>query len=169
MAFSSTALLLGSSLAEAVGSIFAGNAAKTAAEFEAKAIRKQTGLQAQITEEQAQREKEIAIAEEEDYRREQARLFAARRAAMGASGVRLDTGSPILAFGDFAAETELMANRIRAGGDITTARLKQQAALIRSGGRTESSLLQSAGSSAQLRGFFRASSSLLSGAGTAFA
>src|SRR3990167_3191699 len=97
MPFPSTALLFASSIAQAVGSIFAGNAARKEAEFAAAATKQQTGLQAQITEEQAQREKEIALAEEDDFRREQDRIFAARRAAMGASGVRLDTGSPILA------------------------------------------------------------------------
>ena len=164
----STALLFGASIFDAIGNIAAGISAKNDAEFQASATKKQSKLQAQVTEEQAARELEIAKAEEEDFRRSQSRIFAAKRAAMGASGVRLDTGSPVLAAGDFAAETELQASRIRAGGQTVASRLQQQADLIRMTGKTESSLLSSAGKNAQLRGFFRAGSSLLSGAGTTF-
>ena len=167
MAFS-TALLLGATIFDAIGNIAAGSAARKEAEFQSSATKKQTKLQAQVTEEQAAREREIAAAEEADFRRNQSRIFAAKRAAMGASGVRLDTGSPVLAAGDFAAETELQASRIRAGGQTTASRLQQQADLIRMAGKTESSLLSSAGRNAQLRGVFRAGSSLLSGAGTIF-
>ena len=168
MAISSTAILFGSLIFDAISNIATGNAAKKQAEFQAQAIRQQTGLQAQVTEEQAAREREIAKAEEDDFRRNQARVFGEKRAAFGASGVRLDTGSPILAAFDFALETELQASRIRSGGQTVSSRLKQQADLIRLAGLTDSSLLSAAGKNAQLMGFFRAGSSLLSGAGTNF-
>ena len=76
---------------------------------------------------------------------------------MGAAGVEMGTGSPLLAFGDFAAEAELQALRIRQGGETTATRLEQQAALARRGGRA-----------AQKRGRYRAGASLLTGLGTAF-
>ena len=136
MPISSTALLFASSVAKAIGNISAGNSARKEAEFAAKATLQQTGLQAQVTREQAERERQIALAEEEDFRRAQARLFAQRRAALGASGVRLDTGTPILAASDFAAETELQARRIREGGATTTSRLIQQANLTESAYRS---------------------------------
>ena len=160
----STAFLFGSTIADAIGAIFAGNSAQQEAQFRSTDTLRQSGMQAAFTEQQAIRELDIAKAAESDFRRNQSRIFAERRAAMGASGVRQDTGSPILAAGDFWAETELQASRIREGGRITAERLRQQAALLRSTGRTEASLLSDAGDSARQRGFFRAASSLLSGA-----
>lgn len=116
------------------------------------AAKKQAGFQAGITEEQAFRERQITKAEEEDFRKRQSRVFAERRAAFGASGVDPSTGSPLLAVGDFAAETELQALRIRQGGQTRASRLEQQAALTRQ-----------AGEAAERRGFFRAGASLLTG------
>ena len=168
MAISSTALLFGSAIFDAISNIITGNSARKQAEYQAQATRQQSKLQAQVTDEQAARELEIAKAEEDDFRRNQARVFGQLRADMGASGVRLDTGSPITAMFDFALETELQASRIRSGGQTVSSRLKQQADLIRLAGLTDSSLLSAAGKNAQLLGFFRAGSSLLSGAGANF-
>lgn len=138
-------LLLASAALNAVGSYSQGQAAKSQAEF-----------QARVGEQQATRTRQIAASEEEDFRRKQSALLAQRRAALGKSGIDIGTGTPLLAAGDFAAETELQALRIRAGGETQATRLEQQAELTRAGGR-----------SAAQRGLFRAGSSLLSGyAGT---
>lgn len=212
MAALSTALTLGTAAVNAFGAISAGKSASKQADRSAfereKAARLQAGFieeesaaqagfiqdtataQAQIEREQAQRRREIAEIEEADFRRTQSRVLAARRAAMGASGVRQDTGSPILAIGDFAAETELQALRIRAAGEIEATRTEQQARLrvaagtkqaelirksgqteasiLRSTGTTEAGLLRSAGGAAERRSLFRAGASLLSGASVAF-
>jgi hypothetical protein len=141
-----TALLIGAAAFSAISAVQQGRAASKQAKF-----------QAQVTDQQAARERQVAAGNEADFRRQQSRLQAQRRAALGASGVKATTGSPLLASGDFAAEVELAALRIREGGDIRATRLEQEAALTRR-----------AGSNAQRAGLFRAGSSLLSGAGRAF-
>ena len=146
MAITSTAALLTAAGLSAAGSISQGRAAKKQAQFEAG-----------ISEQQAQREREISAAEEGDFRKKQSAILAERRAALGGAGVQLSTGTPLLASEDFAAEVELQARRIRSGGQTRATRLEQEAALRRAAGRN-----------AQTQGLFRAGSSLLSGYGQAF-
>lgn len=137
---------LASAAVSTVGAIAQGQAAK-----------KQAKSQARIVGEQAASEREAAVASEADFRSNQSRLMAARRAAMGASGVRQSTGSPLLVSEDFAGEVELQAQRIRKGGEVRATRLEQQGSLLRKQGRA-----------AQTGGFLRAGSLLLSGAGKSF-
>lgn len=146
MAISTTALLIASTIFQVVGAISQGNAARQQADF-----------QASVDRQQAVRERDIAAQDEEDFRREQRRIFAQRRAALGAGGFELATGTPLLAAEDFVTEAELQALRIRSGGLTRSTRLNQQA-----------SLTSVAGRSAQRSGFFRAGSSLLTGFGTGF-
>ncbi len=98
-----------------------------------------------------------AAADEEDFRRKQSFILAARRAALGAAGVDPSSGSPLLVSEDFAGEVELQALRIRSGGETTATRLEQQAVLQRFTGRA-----------ARRQGFVRGGGLLLSGAGKAF-
>ena len=102
-------------------------------------------FQAAVDRQQAGREREIAAQDEEDFRREQSRKFAQRRAALGAGGFDPSTGTPLLAADDFITETELQALRIRSGGDTRFIRGNQQAALN-----------SAAGGSALRSGFTRA-------------
>src|SRR3990167_1939061 len=146
MAIASTTLLL----------IAAGLSAASAVS-QGKADRAQADFQARINEQQAQREREVSDEEERDFRKVQSANLAERRAALGKSGVDLSSGSPLLASSDFAAETELQAQRIRRGGETKATRLGQQADFLRQ-----------AGKSAQQRGFLRGGASLLSGYGKAF-
>lgn len=99
---------------------------------------------------QAKIERQEAAIEEEKFRREQSRLAAARRAALGASGVRSGVGSPLLVSEDFASEAELQALRIRSGGKARSDLLKNQAA------------------AAKTAGFARGGSGLVSGASKLF-
>lgn len=124
---------------------------------EGRAAKKESQFRAGVAEQQAAREVQVSTETERDFRKRQAALFAERRAALGASGVRQDTGSPLLTQQDFLDETELQALRIREGGELRATRLEQEADFMRRAGR-----------SAQKRGIFRAGSSLLSGVGTAF-
>lgn len=118
---------------------------------QAQDVKQQTKFQSRVQEQQADQERLIASLSERDFRKRQSALFAEARAGMGASGVEMGSGSPLLSSGDFAAETELQAGRIRAGGEIQATRLEQQAELTRRAGRT-----------AQRQGYYRAGSSLLS-------
>ena len=140
------ALIAGAAVS-AVGAIKQGQAGK-----------QQGDLQARILTQQATSEREQAAGREEDFRRNQSRMMASRRAALGASGVDPATGSPLLVSEDIAGEVELQAQRIRAGGEVRATRLEQQAQLSRLQGRQE-----------QTGGFLRGGSLLLSGAGRTFA
>ena len=140
----STMLAMGAIGMAAAGAIGGGIDSKNKASF-----------QAADQSQQADREREIAGIQEDDFRRDQSRIAAGSRAAGGQSGVDQSTGSALLAMSDFEAETELNALRIRAGGQTQGQRLDEQAVLT-----------ASAGKSAQRRGFIRAGSSLLSGAST---
>lgn len=117
----------------------------------------QSRFQSAVMRQQAERERMEAGAAEDDFRRQQSRLFARRRALLGGTGVDPATGSPLLTSQDFAAETELQALRIRSGGQVRATRLEQSADLERMRGRN-----------AQTGSYFRAGSLLLSGAGRAY-
>lgn len=121
------------------------------------AARRQGDLQSEVLRQQAERERLDAAARERDFRSQQSRLMARRRALLGASGVDPAAGSPLLTTEDMTGEAELQALRIRAGGETVSNRLQQQAVLERAKGRSE-----------QSSGFFRAGASLLTGVGGAF-
>lgn len=121
-----------------------------------KAANQQAKVQSAIYQQQAERERLVAASEEQDFRRQQSRQMATRRAMMGVSGVDAATGSPLMVSEDFAGEVELQALRIRNGGEVAATRMEQQAQLTRM-----------AGKAAQTGGYFRAGSSLLHGFGQA--
>jgi len=137
-------LLLGSSALTAVSAVSQGKAARDQARFQAK-----------VREQQAARERQVAEQDELDFRRKSRRDLATLRAGLGGAGVRIGTGTPLLAEEDFLSEVELQAQRIREGGGIRSTRLEQEAELLRASGK-----------SAQRRGAFRAGASLLTGIGS---
>ena len=137
--------LVGSALS-AVSAIREGNAAKATA-----------NLQAGISQQKADSERNQSAADERDFRANQSRVLAARRAALGGSGTRQDVGSNLLVAEDFASEAELQALRIRGGGEIRATRAEQQAKLTRF-----------KGSQAQTSGFLRGGSLLISGGAKSF-
>ena len=141
MAIGSTGLALFSAIVGAASSISQSHDAK-----------KQARAQENSARAEAQNAREIAAATERDFRRRQSQAFGELLAARGTAGTEFGTGSSLIAAGDFAAETELQAMRIRKGGEVQSTRLEQQADLYRK-----------AGSSAQQRGYARAGASLLSG------
>ena len=122
-----------------------------------QAEQSQDNCQAQILQQQAERDRQVAAAKEEDFRAKQSRLLAKRRAVLGASGVEPASGSPLLVSEDFAGEIEIGALRVRAGGELKATRLEQQATLQRLKGRA-----------ARTSGFVRGGSLLLTGAGKSF-
>lgn len=128
-----------------------------AAVQQGQAAKKQAGFTAAVQRQQATRERQVAASNERDFRRQQSRLMASRRAVLGASGVESGTGSTLLATEDFAAESELQALKIRAGGETNATRLEQSA-----------QLQAMRGDAAATGGFMRAGSLLVSGGGKAF-
>lgn len=119
--------------------------------------KEQADAQAKVMRQQARYEREAAAAAEQDFRRDQSRLMARRRALLGGTGIVSSTGSPLLASEDFAGEVELQALRIRHGGEVGATRLQQQAALERA-----------AGKASLIGGAVQGGSLLLSGAGGSY-
>ncbi len=123
-----------------------------------QAADRQGKLQAGILRQQADRDRQQAASDEEDFRRQQSAVLAKRRAGLGASGVDPASGSPLLVSEDFAGEVEFNALRIRSGGEVRATRAEQQANLQLASGRAK-----------RRQGFTRGGALLLSGAGKAFA
>jgi hypothetical protein len=140
------AIIIAGTMVSAAGAIQSGQAAQ-----------RQANLQAEALNQQAQREQQIAAQNEEDYRRQQSRLVASRRAMMGANGVMAGTGTPLLVAEDMAGEIELQALRIRNGGDAKALGLQ-----------TEASLQRMKGSAERTNSYYRAGGTLLKGAGEAY-
>lgn len=118
--------------------------------------KRQANYQAQVAEQQAAQSRQIAAGQEDEHRRQQARLEAAGRARMGASGATM-SGTPSLLAEELMEEGELQALKIRYGGDVQSARAQQEAAMMRYQGKQ-----------AERQGYTRAGASLLSGLGSAW-
>ena len=113
------ALTLIGGVLSAVAAISAGRAQANAAEFNAD-----------MAQQQAVRETQIADREAKDYRRQQSRLKATSRARRAGSGVTYQ-GSHLLVYEAMAAEIELGAQDILAGGAAKAYGYQQDAALSR--------------------------------------
>ncbi len=118
------------------------------------AAKRQGDFQAAILRQQAERSRQEAAAKEEDFRRNQSRALATRRAALGATGLEPASGSLLAVSEDFAGEVELQALRIRSGGELRATRAEQNALLQRFKGRA-----------ARASGFLRGGSLLVSAGG----
>ena len=97
----------------------------------------QGGMQATLQQQQAERERQIGEQQSEDFRRQQSRIMASRRAMLGGSGVEAGAGSPLLVSEDMAGEIELQALRIRNNSAAVSSRLTSEAGLSRWAGRSE--------------------------------
>lgn len=135
------ALTLVGTLLSAAGSLAAGRAEARTAEFNAA-----------MAQQQAVRERDIARREAEDHRRRNGRLLATARARRAGSGVTSE-GSPLMVDEAGAAEIELGARNILAGGAAAAYRYRQSAALDRA-----------RAGSARTAGLLRAGTTLLTAA-----
>ena len=143
----------------ALGAIQQGRQAEAQAQYNAQIQNRN----AEIARQQAERERQIAEANEEDFRKEQRRLEARRRAQMAGSGVDIGTGTPLLQSSDIASEIELQALRIRNSGAAESTRLRQQADIF----DRQAGLTRRAGRNARRAGLVRGGSLLIRGAGEA--
>ena len=94
----------------------------------------QSRAQAKSQEQQANFARQQAEIDANEFRRKQRRLLGTARAARGATGVDLLTGSPLLVDDDTIDEIIFQTERVRQGGDITASRLETQASLTRAQG-----------------------------------
>jgi hypothetical protein len=141
-----------------VGTIQQGKAAAGQARFQSQVANNN----AIVAQQQADRAVQQAKVDEDDFRRQQSRLLASRRAVLGNSGVEAAAGSPLLVSEDFAGESELNALRIRNQGAVNVNRLEQNVL----NQQAQSGLFANQAQTAGRNAFFRAGSTLLSGAGT---
>lgn len=136
------ALTLIGAAVSAAGAIAAGQAEANAADFNAD-----------MAQQQAERERQIAARDAEDHRRRNSRVLASSRARRAGSGVA-SQGSPLMVDESTVGEIELGVQDILAGGGARAYGHRQQAALARARGR-----------SAQTGSFLNAGATLLTGAG----
>lgn len=155
------ALAVAGTATAAVAALQQGQVASNEAKFRSDLARRE----AVIAKQQAERERIIARQNEEDFRRDQSRAMARRRAVLGVSGVDPSSGSPLLTSEDFAGEVELQARRLRSGGEARATRLEQTAGQSLAEGR----FLRRAGREFRTGGALRGGSLLLSGLGRTFA
>jgi len=170
----SAAASAASSVAQGAAQKRASRAAANARIAQANAQRQQAESQAAIQRQQADRERIVAAQKERDFRKRQHAAAAAVRAAAGARGIDISTGSPLLSAMDFASETEVQARRVREGGLISATRLEQQASLLQFSGRSaqivgnaDAGAIRAKGNAAFTAGLFDAGSTLLGGASDA--
>jgi len=103
-----------------LGAIQQFTAARSSSRFNAAAAR-----QAAETERQRQALKQ------EQFARDAQRLKARQRVQLAKSGVRLDSGTPLLLAGQLAQELGFKSQLLRAGGDASVQALQRRAALDR--------------------------------------
>ncbi len=125
----------------AVGAISQSRAAANVADYNAK-----------VAENDAIAVRQASQFEEQRVRERNQRLMASQKAAFGAAGVRAE-GSPLMVLQSTAEDAEIDALAVRYSGSIQEARAKSEAAAARADGRA-----------ARTGGFFRAGTSLLTGA-----
>lgn len=170
LAASAAAVAATGSVVSGVAKRKQGRASARLAKQQAAARAEQSEGKAEVARQQAERERVVATQKEGDFRGRQRRAAAAVRAAGGARGIDISTGSALISAADFARETERQALRIREGGEIRGTRLEQQASLLSAAGRSsleagriEAGAFRSAGDAAFTGSLFKAGSSLLGG------
>lgn len=133
------------SVVGAIGSIAQGQAAQSAAKYNAAALKQQ-----------AESERQTANANTLDYRRQQQRRLMEAVATQGASGVT-GAGSPLMVNEATVREIALGASRIGFEGRVKSNRLMNEAELEKMRGRA-----------AMTAGYIGAGTSLLSGFGSMY-
>jgi len=141
MAYATTTYLIAAAVIAAAGSVYSGEQSRKAA-----------SQNADIQEQAAANAEAKAKYDEERHRKSVDKLLSAQRALYGKSGLDM-SGSPLLVMEDTAAQGELDALAIRYGGSVAAA---QQ--------RSAANLSRMEGSAAQTSSYFKAGSSLLTGA-----
>ena len=133
--------LIAGAVVSAAGAISAGQAQKSAAKYNAA-----------LAEEEGRAARAKAAFDEDRHRDQVERLQSSARALLGGRGIDIE-GSPLLALADNAMEGELDALAIRYGGDVAEMRARAEAASQRFSGKQ-----------AVTASYFKAGSSLLTGA-----
>lgn len=140
-----------------MGQMQAGDAAAKSAEYNA-AVARNNQIVADRQADDAVKRGQVA---EDEQRRKTAQIKGAQRAALGASGVALDSGSPLDILGDTAAFGELDALTIRNNASREAYGYKVQGMNF----AAEAGLADARGAAAKQSALIGAGATLLSGAG----
>lgn len=143
----------------AYGQLEAGKAAKQAGDYNA-AIARNNQIIAERQAEDAVKRGDIAA---DEQRRKTARIAGAQKAAIGASGIALDSGTPMDIFGDTAAFGELDALTIKSNAAREAYGYQVQGMNF----EAEGAMARTRGNNAQRASYIQAGSTLLGGAAQA--
>lgn len=158
-AYASLAATLAGTAMSVYGNIQSGKQARTAAAYNAKLAQREAG----IAEMRAQDAERRGAIEEDRFRRQQSLLMGQQASMLAASGVELDSGSPLQILADTAEATEVDARTIRYNSQMEAWGLRNQ----RDGYTAQSQLANVEGKNAKNNAYLSAGSSLISGLGTA--
>ena len=115
--YTAAVVAIGSAVFTAVGQVQAGKAAKNEANYKKN-----------VAQQQAQREREVAAQQADDFIREQSDKLAHRRATIGGRGG--PGRSESLVVEDFESDAQYKASLIRDQGEASATRLDQSASLL---------------------------------------
>ena len=130
MSAATTAIAAGNLLMGAVGTVTSFNAQRQQGQVAQDAA----NANASILEARSQQATNEANARAAIQQRQNARVMGAQKAAFGASGVDVNSGTALDVAMDTATEGELQTSLIRYGGSVTAQTLAMQAANLRRGG-----------------------------------
>jgi len=144
----------------AVSSIKQGQQQKANADFQSRmALRDQ-----QVAERQARAAEMKAAYDQQQFQRRAARMMAATRAQLGASGALMGTGTPLAILGSQASELALDSSMIGYNAMTTAAGYRDQGSLD----AVQSKMYTQAGKSAEEASYWKAGSSLMQGFAQAY-
>ena len=115
--YTAAVVAIGSAVFTAVGQVQAGKAAKNEANYKKN-----------VAQQQAQREREVAAQQADDFKRDQSDKLAHRRATIGGRGG--PGRSESLVVEDFESDAQYKASLIRDQGEASATRLDQSASLL---------------------------------------
>ena len=155
-----TAMMIGSTVLSAAGSIQQGNAAKASSNYNAKVA----DMNAKISERQARDAVARGQIDEQQQRMKTSQVLGQQKVAMAANGVDLKFGSPLDTLVDTATMGELDALTIRTNTAREARDIRQQGA----NQTAQAGLLRAEGSAAQTAGYLGAAGTVLGGGSDAY-
>ena len=158
-AYAGLAATLAGTAMSVYGNIQSGKQASAAAAYNAKLAQRN----ASIAEMQAQDAERRGSVEEDRFRRQQSLLMGEQVSMLAASGVEVDSGSPLQILADTAEATEIDARTIRYNAAMEAWNYRNQADSY----TAQSQLATAEGKNAKSNAYLSAGSSLISGLGTA--
>lgn len=155
-----TAMMIGSTVLGAAGSVQQGNAANASAKYNAQVA----DMNAKLSERQARDTVARGAIDEQQQRMKTAQIVGQQKAAMAANGVDLKFGSPLDALVDTATMGELDALTIRTNTYREERDIRQQGL----NAQGQAAMMRAEGAAAKSGGFLNAFGTVLGGGASAY-